>query len=79
MEQPVVDGDHEGVFEELGQEEQGEQDDPGGGQVGAAGAPGDGGAVTHRLGHDVFIVTLLQGLLWDQDRNVQMFQSGGSV
>ncbi|KAF3854583.1 hypothetical protein F7725_022638 [Dissostichus mawsoni] len=30
--QPVVDGDHEGVFEELGQEEQGEQDDPGGGQ-----------------------------------------------
>lgn len=49
MRQPVVDGDHEGVFEELRQEEQGEQDEPGRGQVGAAGAPGDGGSLTHHL------------------------------
>lgn len=64
MRQPVVDGDHEGVFEELGQQEHGEQEDPGGRQVGAAGVPGDGGAVSHDL-RQVFAVLALHGFLWD--------------
>lgn len=61
--QPVVDGDHEGVFEQLRQEQQGEQDEPGGGQVGAAGAPGDGGALAHHLGQ-VVVLFALHRLLW---------------
>lgn len=56
--QPVVDGDHEGVFEELGQEEQREQEQPGGGQVGTAGVPGDGGALTHHLRQVVVVIAL---------------------
>lgn len=54
--QPVVDRNHESVFEELRQEEQGEQEHPGGGQVGSTGAPGDGGALTHYLGQVVFFI-----------------------
>lgn len=65
--QPIVDGDHEGVFEELWQEEQGEQEEPGGGQVGATGAPRDGGTLAHYMGQVVVFVTLYR-FLWDQDR-----------
>lgn len=56
--QPVVNGDHEGVFEELGQEEQCEQKEPGGGQVGATGAPGDSGTLPHHLRQVVVVVAL---------------------
>lgn len=66
--QPVVDGDHEGVFEELWQEEQGEQEEPGGGQVGATGAPGDGGTLTHYL-RQVVVIVALQRFLWGQNRD----------
>lgn len=66
--QPVVDGDHEGVFEELWQEEQGEQEEPGGGQVGATGAPGDGGTLTHYL-RQVVVIIALQRFLWGQNRD----------
>lgn len=64
--QPVVDGDHECVFEQLRQQQQDEQEQPGGGQVGAAGAPGDGGALAHHLGQDV--VFALHRLLWDREQ-----------
>lgn len=60
--QPVVNGDHEGVFEELGQEEQCEQEEAGRGQVGATGAPGDGGALSHHL-RQVVVVVALHGFL----------------
>lgn len=63
--QPVVDSDHEGVFEELREEEQGEQEDAGGGQVGTTGTPGDGGSLTQHLRQVVLIVTFHR-LLWDQ-------------
>lgn len=77
--QPVVDGDHEGMFEELRQEEQAEQEDAGGRQVGAAGAPGDGGALTHHLRHVVVIVAL-QGFLWrSRQRRVKMLEEAFSL
>lgn len=69
--QPVVDGDHERVFEELRQEEQREQQEPGRRQVGAAGVPGDGGPLTHHLRH-VVVVVALDGLLWGQDRELKI-------
>jgi len=69
--QPVVDGDHEGVFEELREEEQAEQHDPGGGQVDATGAPGDGGPLTHR---HVVVIVALERFLWDRDRDESWFR-----
>lgn len=55
--QPVVNGNHERVFEELRQEEQRQQQEAGGGQVGSTGAPGDGRTLTHDLRQVVVLVT----------------------
>lgn len=66
--QPVVNGHHEGVFEELRQEEQAEQEEPCRGQVGAAGAPGDGSSLAHYLWQVVIIFTLHR-FLWSWNRD----------
>lgn len=47
--QPVVNGNHEGMLKELGQEQQAEQEESGRRQVCATGAPWDSGPLTHHL------------------------------
>lgn len=63
--QPVFDGHHKGVLEELWKEEQGEQEETSGGQVGATGTPGDGGSLAHHLWQVVIVITL-RWFLWRQ-------------
>ncbi|TNN59794.1 hypothetical protein EYF80_029979 [Liparis tanakae] len=69
--QPVVDGDHEGVLEELRQQQQAEQHHPGRRQVDATGAPGDGGPLTLR---HVVVIVALDGFLWDRDGDESWFR-----
>lgn len=58
MSEPVVDGHQNGVFEELGQQEQKEKEEACRAQVRPTGSPRDGGSVPHHLRQVIIIIAL---------------------